>query len=661
MKKKIAVFTTGWCSEILSQFLTGMQRSLIKENVDIFLFLCYPTYVDTPANKRGEVNIFSLPNLNDFDGVVIFGSGLDFHNIIESIIKRSKEAGIPVIIQGAQHEDTYFIGSDNYSATMEMCEHLQKRHDVHRIIFFAGTADSLDSELRLKAVKDYLDANNASEDLVEVFYTKWENAAVTRYINEFCKAGRELPDAFICANDGLAMETCISLNKNGYIVPDDVLVTGYDYIDDSQIFDPSIASVDQCFTKMGREAGNIWMNIFSKNESHDSSKDSDAGSNNNIDNNSDSNTISKSHIIPCEFIPGESCNCYKYRNSDKVRRRVGREAFTKRAMTTYFNRKLNLIDSTVLSCLTYQEFKTKLKNLLTENHDYEGDSFHVILEPNFGLSIYDQNIKLRKYGYSRYMEVLYSTEDGDIFPDDHFPSRELVPGYKGDKSNQKNHMYVFLPIHEADEAYGYIVFRDCMEKVENHYIQTYQSRMGLVFDKFRHALSLDLINKRLLEVMRRDPLTNVNNRIAFEDKVKFIQSEINSDSTPKFAIAMFDVNNLKLVNDSYGHDAGDAYLIRACHLICDIFKHSPVYRIGGDEFVAILTGDDYDNYKGQLDAMNNMMSQYSDQLPLPNNYISIACGIAVYDPEVDDAVLDTVKRADEEMYNNKTRMKSKDK
>lgn len=646
MKKKIAVFTTGWCSEILSQFLTGMQKSLIKEKVDIFLFLCYPTYIDTPAIKRGELNIFSLPDLRNFDGVVIFGSGLDFHNIIENIINRSKEAGIPVIIQGAKHEGTHYVGSDNYVATIEMCEHLFKKHDAHKIIFFAGTEDSMDSELRLKAVKDYLEANNCSENLIDVVYTKWENAAVTRYINAFCKANRQLPDVFICANDGLAMETCISLNNNGYIVPDNVLVTGYDFIDDSQIFDPSIASVDQCFTKMGREAGSTWLRLISSQESEKNS-----------DGSGTSNTIeSDSHIISCEFIPGESCNCYQYRNSDKIRRRVGREAFSKRAMTTYFNRKLNLIDSTVLSCLTYQEFKTSLSQLLTENHDYEGDSFHILLEKSFGLSIYDPNIKLRKYGYSKYMEVLYSTEDGVVYENEQFPSQELIPGYNPEGPN---HLYVFLPLHEADEAYGYIIFRDCMDKVENHFLQSYQSRMGLVFDKFRHALSLDLMNKRLLEVMNRDPLTNVNNRIAYENKIKNIQAEINNNIYQHFAIAMFDVNNLKLVNDNNGHDAGDEYLNRACHLICNIFKHSPVFRIGGDEFVAILTGDDYDNYEEQLEEMKHLMSPYTNKLPLPDNYISIACGIAVYDPDIDKVALDTAKRADELMYKNKTAMKSK--
>ena len=365
-------------------------------------------------------------------------------------------------------------------------------------------------------------------------------------------------------------------------------------------------------------------------------------------------TFEDNNIIPCEFIPGESCDCYTYRNSDRIRRRVGRDAVSKRAMTTYFNRKLNLIDSTVLSCLTYKEFKQKLHQLLVDNHDYEGDSFHVLLEPNFGLSIYDPSIRLRTTGYSKNMEVLYSTEDGVSYNEELFPSKDLIPGYDPEG---KNHLYVFLPIHEGEEAYGYIIFRDCMEKVENHFLQNYQSRMGLVFDKFRHALSLDLINKRLIEVMRKDPLTNVNNRMAYEDKEKFLQSEINSDSDTRFAIAVFDVNNLKLVNDSKGHDAGDEYLIRACHLICDVFKHSPVYRVGGDEFIAVLSGDDYQQREDRLTELNNRMSTYTNVLPLPDDYISVACGISSYDPAKDMSVQDILKRADEKMYINKAKMK----
>ena len=629
MKKKIAVFTTGWAGEILSQFLTGMMSTFEKESVDTFLFLCYPTYVDTTAMKIGEMNIYNLPDLKEFDGVVIFASGLNFSDEIEKIIKRSREAGIPVLMQGQKHDKAYYIGADNYIATRVMCEHLEEMHNAKKIVFLAGTDDSLDSSLRLQAVKDYLADKKRSEDLIDICYTKWEHAEATKYINKYCKEGRELPDAIICANDGLAMETVITLNANGYDVPKDVLVCGYDFIDDGQIFDPSIASVDQCFERMGVACGDLWSYL-----------------NLGVD-------CDKSVIIPCEFIPGESCNCYS-RNSDKIRRRVGREAFSKRAMTTYFNRKLNLIDSTILSCATYQEFKESLHKLLVSNHDYEGDSFHVLLDPNFGNSIYDANVRLRKHGYSKHMEVLYSTEDGVSFNEAQFESKNLIPGYTG---TGDNHLYVFLPLHESDDSFGYIIFRDCLDKVNNHFLQAYQSRMSVVFDKFKHALSLDLINKRLLEIMKRDPLTNVNNRRAFEDKEKYLQSLISSDSEQTFAIAMFDVNNLKLVNDSMGHDAGDDYLVRACHLICSVFKRSPVYRVGGDEFVAVLSGEDYEKRYSLLEEMNSLMSPYSNTAPLPPDYISIACGISEYIHSKDRSVYDVIKRADEKMYEVKAVMK----
>ncbi len=630
MKKRIAVFTSGWGSEILSQFLTGMLDALTDDYIDIFLFLSYPVYGDTPEVKNGELNIFSLPNLSDFDGAVIFGSGLNFREQISTLVKRCKFAGIPAMIQGAEHREAYYVGSDNYVATKDLCKHLMDVHGVRDIIFMAGTRDSLDSEMRLQAVKDFLAERGCSELLKEIIYTDWENAAVSRYVNSYCKEGKELPDAFICANDGLAMEACVTLSNNGYRVPDDIIVTGFDYLDDSQIFDPSIASVDQCFNAMGYACGQQWHKL------------------------SEGIPCDKSVVIPCKFIPGDSCGCCEARNSDKTRRRVGREAFNKRTMTHYFNRKLNLIDSTVLSCLTYQDFKDRLNKLFTEDHEYEGDSFHVLLDPNFGLSIYDNKIALSREGYSNYMEVIYSTEDGVPYEEVQFRTRQLIPGYTG---KGRNHLYVFLPIHEGDKAYGYIIFRDCMDKVENHYLQTYQSRMGLVFDKFSHAISLDLLNKRLLELMRVDPLTNVNNRTAYDQKENKLQTDLSADENFEFGIALFDINSLKLVNDNNGHDAGDAYIVRCCHLICNIFKHSPVYRVGGDEFIAVLTGHDYENRNKLIKQMAQRMNPYTEQLPLPPEYISIAAGVGVFNRVTDTTVQDVVKRADEAMYANKAKIK----
>lgn len=630
MKKKIAVFTTGWGSEILSQFLTGMRQELCGEKADIFLFLCYATYSDSPAARQGELNIFNLPDLHDFDGVVIFGSSLDYKDRVDQIIERSKEAGIPVVLQGTRREGVSFAGSDNYQAVKDLCEHMVKEHGAKNITFFAGTRDSHDSELRLNAVRDYLRENGCEDYLKEVFYTNWENAEAARRIDEICTNGEKLPDIFICANDGLAMETCMSLGRYGYEVPADVKVSGFDYIDMGKVFDPSIASVDQCFGDMGAAAIRLWRKCLN----------GESGCN---------------EMVACKFIPGESCDCYEFRNSDKLRRKMGRDAFAKRAMSTYFERKLNNMDFAIMSCLSYLELKDKLYNLLMENHDYEGDSFHVLLEPEFGLSIYDNSLVLNTEGYSNNMEVIYSMEDGVPYKKASFDSHDLVPGYDPEG---ENHMYVFLPLHEADSNYGYLIFRDCIEKVENHFLLTYYMRMVLAFQKFRQALTMDHINKRLLDLMGHDPLTNVNNRMAYEGKEKELQEQIDADMDVEFGIVMFDVNNLKMINDSQGHEAGDEYLQRACHLICDVFKRSPVYRIGGDEFITVLQGEDYENREACIKAVNEKMSPYSDTLPLPEDYVSVACGLSVYDRNIDSAVADVIKRADEAMYKDKAAKKS---
>ena len=630
MKKKIALFTTGWGAEILGQFLDGMLGGLKSDNVDLFMFLCYAAYADSPAKRQGGLNIFNLPDMHDFDGAVIFGSGLDWPDSIDNIIARCKEADIPVIMQGSRREGISFVGSDNYQAVKDLCAHVINEHGAKSITFFAGTRDSHDSALRLQAVQDYLTENNCEDELKEVYYTNWENAAAERRVNAMIENGEELPDVIICANDGLAMQTCLSLINKGINVPQDIIVTGFDYIDAGKIFDPSIASVDQRFDEMGSAAIRLW-----KKQIEDGIQD-------------------LTEMVPCRFIPGESCNCYQYRDSDKLRRRMGRDAFLLRSKTTYFNRKLDIIDSTILSCLTYLELKERLNALLTDDHDYEGESFHVLMEPNFGLSIYDSNIKLNTNRYSKHMEVIYSSDNGQAFKGYEFESRELIPDYKDDGMS---HIYIFLPLHEADNAYGYLVFKDCHNMLANHFLQNYYSRMCLALEKFRYALTLEHINKRLLDLMGRDPLTNVNNRMAYEDKEKYLQSEINSDQDVSFALAMFDVNSLKMINDSLGHEAGDEYLLRACHLICQVFKHSPVYRIGGDEFVAVLSGEDYDNRETLLKNLNDMMSTYSDSMPIPSDYVSIACGISAFDSTKDNTVADVIKRADEAMYKDKAAKK----
>ena len=148
-----------------------------------------------------------------------------------------------------------------------------------------------------------------------------------------------------------------------------------------------------------------------------------------------------------------------------------------------------------------------------------------------------------------------------------------------------------------------------------------------------------------------DALTGVKNKHAYLDAEARMDRQIMEGSQSPFAIVMLDVNDLKKINDTSGHQAGDQYLRSACKTICDTFAHSPVFRVGGDEFAVISQGRDYDD----IEALLGQMSDYNREASRTGG-IMIACGMARY--EGDECVASVFERADHSMYENKKMLKA---
>ena len=149
----------------------------------------------------------------------------------------------------------------------------------------------------------------------------------------------------------------------------------------------------------------------------------------------------------------------------------------------------------------------------------------------------------------------------------------------------------------------------------------------------------------------RDALTGVKNKTAYQEAVDKLEQESHL-GRPEYAVMVLDINGLKGVNDHYGHDFGDMLIIDACKLICRAFRHSPVFRVGGDEFVVILEGYDYLHYEELLAELQKAIDRHNQGAPAYNQ-VSIARGIAVYNEENDLTFNDVFKRADNAMYQNK--------
>ena len=150
-----------------------------------------------------------------------------------------------------------------------------------------------------------------------------------------------------------------------------------------------------------------------------------------------------------------------------------------------------------------------------------------------------------------------------------------------------------------------------------------------------------------------DSLTSVRNKGAYSTYMEELQSRLDNNEEVAFAVGVFDCDNLKKINDQYGHEKGDVYLRTACRLICRVFQHSPVFRIGGDEFVTILQNDDLQNKDALAQQFGNAMAEVSASAASEWEEVHVAMGIATYDAQNDQGVSDVQRRADELMYENK--------
>ena len=186
-------------------------------------------------------------------------------------------------------------------------------------------------------------------------------------------------------------------------------------------------------------------------------------------------------------------------------------------------------------------------------------------------------------------------------------------------------------------------------------------------EEYMHALNKSLLREALQKkeldearkLVLRDALTGVKNKQAHIDAQELLDKRIEEQTVKEFALIVFDVNGLKNINDTLGHEAGDEYIINSCRLICNVFKHSPVFRIGGDEFVAILEGQDYENrikllsdFNGTIDE--NLNFNQDDEAA---SHPVVSSGIAEYEPGEDKAYRKVFTRADEAMYQRKRYLK----
>ncbi len=216
-------------------------------------------------------------------------------------------------------------------------------------------------------------------------------------------------------------------------------------------------------------------------------------------------------------------------------------------------------------------------------------------------------------------------------------------------SNDRTISMVYRIIFDGSIEHRRLIYVMCEDK--KHIICCLEN----VEEEIRAKREQEKIIWSAKRMARLDELTGIRNKNAFLEYVVLMDEELkNGTNNEPFAIVMCDVNDLKLINDTRGHSFGDEAIQRTSHMICSVFKQSPVFRVGGDEFVAVLKELDYE----QREPLFNILKEDSLANKRSRSGPVVACGMAVYDPEKDKKVDDVYKRADVQMYANKKKLKS---
>ncbi len=149
-----------------------------------------------------------------------------------------------------------------------------------------------------------------------------------------------------------------------------------------------------------------------------------------------------------------------------------------------------------------------------------------------------------------------------------------------------------------------------------------------------------------------DKLTGLKNNTSYLDAVSKINAEI-EEKKAAFSVFVIDINGLKYVNDTFGHQYGNKLIVTAAEIFTDIFGAENIYRVGGDEFVAITDETNELECHKIVEAFECALKNCSPEITL-----SAACGFAIFDSEKDTLYADAFKKADRQMYREKLRMKT---
>ena len=631
--KKIALLMDGWKRYFTFAWPAGLLQRFheTKEQVTLYIFNSSGNWSRDQKYNQGEYNIFQLPDLGEFDGIILDLNNVEISSVIRQAVTRAKESKVPVISIGSEREDFYYVGIHNQKAMAGIVEHLVTEHGCQKFWFVMGPEDNYENAKRVQGIRACLDKYKIVWQESDFYYQNYEFQCGVNGFQHFLKSGRPLPDAIVCANDNIAVGVCEEAAKAGFHAPDDFRITGFDNFDKAAFYTPRITTVSHVREEVGYRCAELFLQLWR------------------------GETISTCHHTEVEYKFWESCGCgngHQRQERDYLKGQIIYQIETDAFMEDVLSLEYEL-----LKCNTFAQMIDCIPKCLPS---MKCDAMYLVLDPR--LNDYKNNMANPElvsldeeeyfvHGYPEEMNLEFSYEKPDILP--------LGTGQatfseidKGKDIRQKIHgifptfdcqeagaNLLFLPLHFREWTVGYLVIRNAVYLMEKQYLHHVMGALTKAMENLHRQEKLEWMNQRLSVLYVRDTLTGMYNRMGYR---RFAEKLFADHEREKNLLILFiDLDRLKYINDTFGHDIGDLAI--------------PV-RLGGDEFLVIQEEMPEEEIFVMLRTIRKKVARSGERIGICQ--LSISAGYVITDQDSEKKLEDYVNEADEIMYQEKNEKKA---
>ena len=558
---RIAFFTADWNYELVETTLQGLKQFVADHgNVQVRIFDCFGKDQGN-VKDMSEYAIFDLADLSQFDGVLVQGNQIILKSVREDIARRIEACGIPAVTLDCPMPGCTVVGIDNRLAQKGITEHVIRAHGARRLVYLTGMLDngSPEGRQRLEGFLEACRENGVPDSDIEVVKCTWRTSDGYELGCRWSRERRALPDAFVCANDDMALGLIEGLSECGRRAPQDGIVTGFDGLSSAELSSPRLSTVRRDNRALIYRAMDVLIGKI--------------------------DGIQWPERVPFDYqlVCSESCGCDEGPRPDAIRTRYFHQ--------TRFLKGFYSLQDQMAEDLFEASDLLELMDIVEKNHDIFGcDNVYLCIN-DFYFDNYSRN-DWRPDGAAFGREMILSPcgrehldfgGESAVF---RFPTPSLLPG----TLMQSEPFLMFYPLHYNAYSIGYLVMDGISEAARLNLHTSLFNFLEIAIENVRKKGLLRQLNDTLDELYVHDALTGLYNRFGFE---RYGQQSFDAflDSDGAAQVLFVDMDDMKHINDRYGHEIGDAAIratARVLRAACG--PRDFLMRYGGDEFLVIASG-----------------------------------------------------------------------